>query len=58
MGVADDSINKRSLMTSVDSDLSEDEYSSYSKRSSASKFIKLLRMYANLPRNNSAVQGS
>ena len=43
-------------MTSVDSDLSDDEYSSYSKRSSASKFVELLRMYAGLPRNRSAVQ--
>ena len=51
-------INKRSLMTSVGSDLAEDEHNSYSKRSSASKFIQLLRLYADLPRNHSAVQES
>ena len=49
-------ISKRSLMTSVGSDLAEDEHNSYSKRSSASKFIELLHLYADLPRNQSAVQ--
>ena len=50
-------------MTSVDPDLlteaeEDDEYNSYSKRSSASKFVELLRKYAHLPRNRSAVQES
>ena len=51
-------INKRSLMTSVGSDLAGDEHNGYSKRSSASKFIELLRLYVDLPRNQSAVQES
>ena len=46
-------------MTSVDSDdLNKDDFNGYSKRSSASNFVELLRLYADLPRNESAVQES